>query len=432
MAVLNTLRRGQQGPMVEFLQKALIRAGYNPGEIDGQFGTKTESAVRNFQRNKGLTPDGIVGQNTWAALTPYLTGYVRHRIKSGDTLYGLAQRYRTTIRPIEAANPGINPLNLQIGQILIIPLGFDVVPTDIQFTSTVLEYCINGLTTRYPFLQRGSAGQSVMGRDIWYLQMGIGERQVFYNATHHANEWITSALLMKFIEEYAKKYSNGGKVFDIDAEYLYNNSRMMVIPMVNPDGVDLVTGALISGPYYNQAVQYAQDYPEIDFPSGWKANISGIDPNLQYPAGWEQAREIKFAQGYTSPAPRDYVGSAPLEAPESRAVYNFTKSQDFALTLSYHTQGQVIYWKYGDYLPENSYEIGRKFSDVSGYTLDITPPESAYAGYKDWFIQEYNRPGYTIEAGIGASPVPLTQFDEIYNANIGILTLGMSLAIQNL
>ena len=48
----------------------------------------------------------------------------------------------------------------------------------------------------------------------------------------------------------------------------------------------------------------------------------------------------------------------------------------------------------------------------------------ALLGYKDWFIQTYNRPGYTIEAGLGENPLPITQFDEIYKNNLGILILG--------
>ena len=50
-----------------------------------------------------------------------------------------------------------------------------------------------------------------------------------------------------------------------------------------------------------------------------------------------------------------------------------------------------------------------------------TPPESAYAGYKDWFIKHFRRPGYTIEAGSGENPLPLSQFPEIYRDNLGIL-----------
>ena len=65
---------------------------------------------------------------------------------------------------------------------------------------------------------------------------------------------------------------------------------------------------------------------------------------------------------------------------------------------------------------------------MSGYELSVTPSESAYAGYKDWFIQAYNKPGYTIEAGIGINPLPLEQFDEIYSDNLGLLVTALEMA----
>ena len=84
----------------------------------------------------------------------------------------------------------------------------------------------------------------------------------------------------------------------------------------------------------------------------------------------------------------------------------------------------MIYWRFTDYEPAGAYEIGRAFSQLSGYALEDTPFVSGFAGYKDWFIQNYDRPGYTIEAGLGENPLPLSQFDRIYEANLPILTLG--------
>lgn len=279
---------------------------------------------------------------------------------------------------------------------------------------------------RYPFIETGSIGRSVMGRRIPYLRMGNGATEVFYNASFHANESITTPVLLKFLEDYARAYVKGGDIHGVQASRLFSDYQLYLVPMVNPDGVDLVNGLLTNGIYYRQARQIGADYPAIPFPEGWKANIEGVDLNLQFPAGWEDAKEIKFAQGYVSPAPRDYVGSAPLVAPESSAVYRFTLEHDFSLILAYHTQGEVIYWKYKDYEPKRSYEIAQYFGEVSGYAVEVTPQESGNAGYKDWFIQQYNRPGYTIEAGMGENPLPMSQFDTIYEDNIGILLGGMT------
>ena len=147
----------------------------------------------------------------------------------------------------------------------------------------------------------------------------------------------------------------------------------------------------------------------------------GIDLNLQFPAMWQQAKEIKFNQGYTTPAPRDFVGDYPLQAPEALALYDYTLSNNFNLMLTYHTQGEVIYWQFLDFNPPNSKRIGETLSNVSGYSLEKTPYASSFAGFKDWFIQTFNKPGYTIEAGLGTNPLPIAQFDKIYSDNIGIL-----------
>lgn len=62
------LKEGSTGLLVKQLQERLAGGGFNPGQVDGIFGPKTREAVIQFQNNKGLAPDGIVGTQTWAAL----------------------------------------------------------------------------------------------------------------------------------------------------------------------------------------------------------------------------------------------------------------------------------------------------------------------------------------------------------------------------
>ncbi len=423
---MQILRLGSRGTDVYILQLALNRAGFLNEEPDGIFGVRTQNAVLRFQQSAGLNTDGIVGVRTWNALLPYLKGYLTHRIMRGDTLWNLSQQYNTSVGAIIRANAGINPNNLRIGSVIIIPLSFPVVPTNVPYTYQLVTFILEGLEARYPFLNGGTIGRSVMGKSIPFVSIGRGETEVFYNASHHANEWLTTPVLLKFLEEYSESYATNGTIFNTNAGELYDKATLYIVPVVNPDGIDLVNGVVPNGRYLTQAKRLSENYPNIPYPNGWKANINGVDLNLQYPANWERAKEIKYSQGFTIPGPRDFVGSAPLSEPESRAVYDFTRNHNFRLTLSYHSQGEIIYWKYLNFEPENSRRIAEYFGEVSGYAVEETPYASGFAGYKDWFIEAYDRPGYTIEIGIGMSPLPLSQFPEIYNDNIGILVGGIN------
>ncbi len=301
----------------------------------------------------------------------------------------------------------------------------NIVPTNINYNYKTLEQNITELKNTYPFITTEVIGKSILKKNLYVVRLGKGPNKVFYSASIHANEWINSIVLMKFIEDYCDAYINNSTLYNYSIRTLYNSSSIYILPMNNPDGVDLVTKSIASNSYtYMVTQKIANNFSNIPFPSGWKANIRGVDLNLQFPAGWNQARQIKYSQGFTKPAPRDFVGFGPLTEPESLAIYNYTIANNFKLVIAFHTQGQEIYWNFQNINPPNGYNIGRSFALVSGYSLANVPYNSSFAGFKDWFIQDFNRPGYTIETGIGENPLPLSQFEQIYKDNLGILIKG--------
>ena len=299
-----------------------------------------------------------------------------------------------------------------------------IVNTTVPITSASCDEMIQGIVNTYPFCRTEVLATTAFQRPLRTLVIGTGPRKVIYSASHHANEWITSLVLLKFAEDFAEAIQEGTQIGDLDARTLAEAVTIYMVPMVDPDGVDLVTGAITEGNIqYDLARRIAQDFPAIPFPDGWKANLLGVDLNLNYPAGWLMAREIKFSQGFTRPAPRDYVGRAPLNQYETRALAGYTEFIDPELVLAYHSQGKEIYWQFMDYEVPGAEELGQRMADASGYTLTQVPYNSSFAGYKDWFIQNFRKPGYTIEVGIGENPLPLSQFNEIYQDNLPILLI---------
>lgn len=409
------LKRGNEGSLVSLLQLGLERSGFFEGIKDGVFGINTENALKRFQQNNGLIPDGIAGKVTMQRIRPYIVGYTKYTVKSGDSIYSIADKFHSTTALIENSNPDINTYYLSIGTVLTVPFNFSLVPSDIPYSSLLTELICEGLAVRYPFIKIYSAGRSVLRRHLIAFKMGIGEHKLFINASHHANEWITTPLVLKYTEDFAAGVKNGENLGMRNCKDMFEKNTIFVMPMVNPDGVDLTTGALEKDTdVYKNAINIASRYPFIQFPSGWKANILGTDLNLNYPAGWENAKTIKFEQGFVTPAPRNYVGSAPLSAPESNAVYRYSLQNDFDITVSLHTQGEEIYWQFMNYAPDYAEVLGLQMAEVSGYTLTNPPQESNYAGYKDWFLLKYRRPGYTVEAGRGVNPLPITDLKNIY------------------
>ena len=171
---------------------------------------------------------------------------------------------------------------------------------DFIFSSNLLYENLQILKQAYPFLQTGSIGKSVLRKDIPFVRVGRGQKEVFYSASYHANEWITSILLLEFLYEYCAAIQNNSTIWNFSARRLFDSVSIYIVPLVNPDGVDLVTGALsATSQSYKQVQKIADEYPTISFPDGWKANIRGVDLNLQFPAGWENASEIKYSQGFT-------------------------------------------------------------------------------------------------------------------------------------
>lgn len=334
-------------------------------------------------------------------------------VQPGDTILGVAERFSLTVQSLLAANPRLDPKQLLPGQLLTLPESegggsSPIIDARAEYGPAELERDLAALEKNYPFLQVKTIGASVLGLPLYALCLGDGPRKLHINAAMHANEWITTPLLMRFIEELAAAGARGGRLAGLDARQALSEASVWAVPMVNPDGVKLAQEGLHSGhPLYHELLQW--NYGSRRF-RRWKANARGVDLNDQFPAFWEEEVKRRAADG---PGRRDYPGPAPLSEPEARALVDLTAAERFDMVIALHTQGQEIYWNYRGYEPPESERLARAFGQVSGYKpVKLTGSD---AGYKDWFIYEYRKPGFTVELGSGVNPLALDCFEDVYD-----------------
>ena len=263
----------------------------------------------------------------------------------------------------------------------------------------------------YPFIKFFKFGQSVMGRPLYGIKIGDGQNKVLYVAAHHSLEWLTSAMIMSFVEIYADAIKNDRELCGYNARELSEQSTMYIIPMLNPDGIDLVAGKIPQdNPFYENIVNQVGD---IDFANLWQANINGVDLNHNYNAS--------FSPILSAHAPSRYGGPFPESEPESSALANLTRAIAPDLVIAFHSQGEEIYYDFEGHVPPRGEELAREFARISGYTLAQPSGSAAFGGYKDWFIKEFDRPGFTIEIGLGKNPLGFDQLEKVIGGNICIM-----------
>ncbi|SDD51029.1 g-D-glutamyl-meso-diaminopimelate peptidase [Terribacillus halophilus] len=265
---------------------------------------------------------------------------------------------------------------------------------------------IRSLHQLFPFFTMRTIYKSILGKPVTELRIGKGKKRMHINASFHGNEWITSLALIRFVNDYLAAVTHDKEFFGYPASKLYRDVTLSIVPMVNPDGVDLVIHGSKAAHEYEELVHFLNEGSN-DF-KGWKANIIGVDLNKQYPAKWEyeQLRKPKL------PGPRDFPGRTPLTEPESIGMYELVNAGNFDSVVALHTQGEEIYWSFEEKEPPSVARMVSQMEQLSGYK-GVKELDN-YAGFKDWFIASYLRAGFTIELGRGENPLPIEQVDTIY------------------
>lgn len=250
-------------------------------------------------------------------------------------------------------------------------------------------------------------GKSVMQRDVPCLIAGKGSRKVMLNGAHHGLEYLTASFLVRFAGEIEKAYEARQAMYGFDIGSILDKCMVYIVPMVNPDGVDIaVNGLDITNPYHRKLISQVGIH---SFHEVWQANAEGVDINHNYNAGWKMVMD--------KPSPTRYGGMYPESEPETRAVAGLIRRLDFELLIAFHSQGGEIYYDFDGMTAKRSCELAQKMALESGYAVARPEASASFGGCKDWFIKEYGREGFTVEIGHGKNPLPMDMFNEIYEEN---------------
>lgn len=270
---------------------------------------------------------------------------------------------------------------------------------------------IFALAKKYPFLKAEKIGESLVGRDIHALFVGNMGNPTLYAGGFHALEWLTVSVLLKFTQRLCDAAYCDDALCDVDVTKTLATRGVIIVPCINPDGVEIVlSGAESAGKYSSTVLDISKGNL-----SDWNANARGVDINHNFDAGWEKLHGIELSQGISKPSPRRYGGAHPESEPETKALTELCRSYNIRKVMALHSQGEEIYWRFGNKTPRDSRAIGEILAKSSGYTLTSPDEEIAsYGGFKDWFISEFARHGFTVEIGRGKNPLPIGQLNSIY------------------
>lgn len=266
-----------------------------------------------------------------------------------------------------------------------------------------------------------SIGKSVMGREIYCLKTGRGDKKLVLTGAHHGLEYITSKFLMMYIQEYNKCLMLGSNLLDSQAENIFLNVTLYIIPMVNPDGVDIaVNGIDITNEFHRRLISKVGIH---SFRKVWQANGNGVDINHNYDAMWQNV--------INNPSPTKYGGKYPESEPETKAICDFLRKEKPDVLICFHSQGKEIYYDFDGLAAERAVEVANAMAEAGDYKVCQPKDTATFGGCKDWFIKEFGNMGFTVEMGRGINPLSADLAYELYEENAALVMASINSLINS-
>lgn len=279
-----------------------------------------------------------------------------------------------------------------------------------DYSYTDINRIITKLSQRYSFFKTASIGNSVLGKKLFALQIGTSENPTLFCGAFHGSERITGTLLLKFAEDMCESIEKKQNFAGFIPSRIFENKSLIIVPFVNPDGCEIARNGPAAAGNNTEFIRKISNNNTLHY----NANARGVDLNHNFPAGWDDLHELEQQNGIYAPSITRYGGEKPLSEPETTALVKLCEKIAFCRVLAFHSQGEVIYHNYKKYLPQ-AQKQAELLAVSSGYVLQEPEGLAVGGGFKDYFIQEYSKPAFTVEVGKGENPLNPNELNNIYD-----------------
>jgi len=293
---------------------------------------------------------------------------------------------------------------------------------------------LKALPNTYPYQARliTLPHRSFEGRSIYGVEIAAnvgavdGRPTIYHDGIHHAREWPAAEFPMIWAYYLLENYGKDPRVTAI-----LDNARMVIIPIMNPDGFNASRGGIENanlgivaggqGAYWRKN-RRAWGGHEDEVPAN--ALAYGVDPNRNYPFLWGATTDgiptnetPVFASTSPNPYDQTYFGPEPLSEPENKNTSQFMLARNVTGMITSHTNGKLILRPWGHTTEPSVDEdfmaaLGAQMQAITGYISQIGLSLYPTTGTTDdWYYAAAGGFGYTFEHGTSSFHPPYNNTD---------------------
>ena len=274
-------------------------------------------------------------------------------------------------------------------------------------------------------MKLNSIGLSADNRSIFEIVIGTNnaKRDIYFVAGICGAEYMTSLVAMKQVEYYLHYY-DAGYYDGYSFADLFDNVRLHIIPMLNPDSVE-ISQHLRAGIRKSELNDKLKEWHDRDQTSGgvnlnmdnylqlFMANAEGTDIRKNFPYQWD------LAASNAEPGSKGYRGNEAGDSAEVKALLHSISTSKPALLIAYHTTGSKIYYQYGqsEEILSKAKSYGTLLGKMMTYELsEKKMGEEGYGSVSGYCNNVAAIPSLTVHLGNGSAPLHLNEFSAIWNA----------------